>query len=32
MIFNAPDVPTGGVQVFFKQKKKWSLPLGSNLP
>jgi hypothetical protein len=22
MIFNAPDVPTGGVQVFFKHKKK----------
>ncbi len=31
-IFNALDAPIEGVQVLFRRKKKWSLPLGSSLP
>ncbi len=32
MIFNVPDVPTGGFKFCLNTPKKWSLPLGSNLP
>jgi hypothetical protein len=32
MIFSALDAPIGGVQIFFKHKKQWSLPLGFGLP
>jgi hypothetical protein len=26
MIFSAPDVSIGGVQVLFRHQKQWSLP------
>ncbi len=32
MIFNVTNAPRGGVQVLFRHKKKWSLPLGFGLP
>ncbi len=32
MIFSAPDVSTGRVQVLFKHQKQWSLPLNLACP
>jgi len=31
MDFNALNVPIGRVQVLFRHKKQWSLPLGFGL-
>jgi hypothetical protein len=31
MIFSAPNVLIGGVQILFKHQENWSLPLGFGL-